>query len=144
MKPACLTMLILALSAPPLAAQQNTAPEQLLLELNRVQETESGGCQLTVVTTNRLPQGLTRAAWQIAIFDGDGVVQSLPVLDFGALVAGKTKVAIFELAGHPCYQIGQIVVNDVAECTAEGGENLRDACLTGLATRSLAHVDFGI
>ncbi|MDO5704517.1 MAG: hypothetical protein Q4G49_05500 [Paracoccus sp. (in: a-proteobacteria)] len=135
--------LILFLAALPATAQE-IVPDQLMLELNRALDTDTGSCQLTVITTNRLSQGLTRAAWQIAIFDRDGIVQSLPVLDFGALVAGKTKVAVFELAGRPCAEIGQIVVNDVAECTAEDGDNLRDACLSGLATRSRADISFGI
>lgn len=144
MKPACLTMLMLALSAAPLAAQQNAAPEQLSLELNRAEDSETGGCHLTLVAINRLSQGLTRAAWQVAIFDREGIVQSLPVLDFGALITGKTKVVSFELTGQPCDQIGQVIVNDVAVCTAEGGANLRDICLTRLATRSLADIGFGI
>lgn len=148
MRFARLCALFVTLAALPASAEEPALPDaaadQVLLELNRAIDTETGGCQLTVITTNRLPQGLARGAWQIAIFDTDGIVQSLPILDFGALVAGKTKVAIFELAGRPCADIGQIVVNDVAECMAEGGENLRDACLTGLATRSRTDIGFDI
>lgn len=118
--------------------------DNILLELNGASSTEAGGCQLTVVTTNRLDQDLNRAAWQVAIFDADGLVQSLPILDFGEMVSGKTKVAMFELPDRSCTDIGRIIVNDVAACTTGEGEDIRDACLTGLATQSRTDIDFGL
>ena len=130
-----------ALSAPGAWAQTG---DGILLELNAAAPSEQGGCRLTVVVTNGLPQGLERAAWQVAIFDAAGVVQSLPGLDFGQLVSGKTKVAMFELQGRPCDQIGRIIVNDVAECRADDGTDMRNPCLTGLATRALTDIEFGI
>ncbi|RNF34460.1 hypothetical protein [Paracoccus methylarcula] len=123
---------------------QATASDSISLELNGATTTEAGGCQLTVVTTNRLDRDLDRAAWQVAIFDAAGVVQSLPILDFGAMVSGKTKVAMFELPGRGCTDIGRIIVNDVAACTTGDGDDLRDACLTGLATQSRTDIDFGL
>ncbi|SIS57262.1 hypothetical protein [Paracoccus saliphilus] len=123
---------------------QTDIVDSILLELNGATSTEAGGCQLTVVTTNRLDQDLDRAAWQVAIFDAAGVVQSLPILDFGAMVSGKTKVAMFELPDRGCTDIGQIIVNDVAACTTGDGKDLRNACLTGLATQSRTDIDFGL
>lgn len=141
---------MLACAALPLAATAqdappDTAPEpEIQLELNAAAPSEAGGCRLTMVTTSRLPRGLRRAAWQVAIFDPQGVVQGLPILDFGALASGKTKVAMFELPGRGCEGIDRIVVNDVAECRAEDGADLRAACLGGLATQSRTDIDFGL
>lgn len=122
----------------------STNQSGVLLELNGAAAIETGGCRLTVVTTNQLDKGIKRAAWQVAIFDKGGVVQSLPILDFGALIAGKTKVAIFELQDRPCDQIGRIIVNDVAECRADDDSDMRDQCLTGLMTQSRTDIDFGL
>ena len=111
-------MLLAILSLTPAlpALAQDAAPAgTVMLELNGATDTEDGGCQLTVVTTNRLDQGIKRAAWQVAIFDKQGAVQSLPILDFGGLIPGKTKVALFQLPGRKCADIGRIVVNDVAD-----------------------------
>lgn len=133
--------------AAPLAHAQaaSTAPEgKILLELNSAVDTAEGGCQLTVVTTNRLDGGLKRAAWQVAIFDDAGVVQSLPILDFGAMIAGKTKVAVFSLPDRSCGKIGRIVINDVAECTGQDDSDRRAACLDGLTTQARTDIDFGI
>lgn len=128
----------------PSLAPISASDSAILLELNGAHPNEQGGCRLTVIAGNRLEQGLERAAWQVAIFDGSGRVQSLPVLDFGQLIGGKTKVAIFDLPDQPCDNVGRIIVNDVAECRGDEGSDLRDICLTGLATRSLADIDFGI
>lgn len=128
-----------------LAGQPASAQDQgILLELNAVRAAEDGGCRLTMVVTNGLDRGLARAAWQVAIFGRGGIVESLPVLDFGHLIAGKTKVSMFELAGRPCDGIGRIIVNDVAECRGEDGADLRETCLTGLSARTLTDIEFGI
>lgn len=143
-------LVMLALAPVPLVptvalAQEAAAPQgTVMLELNGAIDTEDGGCQLTVVTSNRLDQNIRRAAWQVAIFDAQGAVQSLPVLDFGSMISGKTKVALFQLPGRKCAEIGRIVVNDVAECSGEDGSDLRSQCLAGLATQTRADIDFGL
>lgn len=123
--------------------QDQAEQGQLVLELNNTQDTQNGTCQLTLVAENATGQALDRAAWQVAIFDRDGVVRALPVLDFGALVPGKTRVAVFELPGRPCGEIARIVVNDVAECRV-GGESQPDICLGRLSTRARGDIAFGI
>ena len=150
--PRCLGKLLVALSlgfASPALAQDGAAPDnKIMLELNGASDTEAGGCQLTIVATNQLETGIRRAAWQVAIFDKAGAVQSLPILDFGGMIAGKTRVGLFPLPDRPCAEIGRIVVNDVAECTADDGSDkgadLRDICLGGLATQTRTDIDFGL
>lgn len=147
----CLVAALLAQVLPAsLSAQEavvptiETASPTILLELNAVTSTETQGCRLTMVTTSRLEQTLERAAWQVAIFDKAGVVQDLPILDFGTLLAGKTKVAMFELPNRSCTDIGRIVVNDVAECRAQNGTDLRGQCLSALETQSRSDIEFGL
>lgn len=138
--PRCLGKLLVALSlgpASPVLACDAAAPDnRIMLELNGAADTEAGGCQLTIVATNQLETGIRRAAWQVAIFDKAGAAQSLSILDFGGMIAGKTGVGLFPLPDRPCSEIGRIVVNDVAECTAddgtEKGADLRDICLGGI------------
>ena len=135
-----------ALASPALAGDAApAAPDgKIVLELNGAADTEDGGCKLTLVATNRLDKPIRRAAWQVAIFDRAGAVQSLPILDFGGMIAGKTRVGIFPLPGRSCGDIGRIVVNDVAECSAEDGADLRDTCLGKLATQNRTDIDFGL
>lgn len=132
----------LALSGPALA--QGDAQKPLLLQLNGAETTPEGACQLTLVVTNRLPTGLSRAAWQVAIFDPSGAVKGLPVLDFGALPSDKTKVARFAIPGGGCDKIGRIVLNDVAHCAGSDGSDQRQACLTGLDAQNRSEIEFGL
>ena len=135
---AALLSLVLAQTA---AAQDSGG---VVMELNGLADAQNDSCALTMVTTNRLPQGLQRAAWQVAIFDANGTVRALPVLDFGALVAGKTRVISFVIPGGTFTSLGRVVVNDVVECTADDGSDLRDRCLGNLATQNRSNIEFGI
>lgn len=134
----------LAFAQPALAQDSAAATGDVLLELNGLTDAAGDSCTLTFLTTNRLQQGLQRAAWQVAIFDADGAVKVLPVLDFGALIAGKTRVIPFVIPGGNCASIGRIVVNDVIECTADDGGDLRDLCLGNLTTQNRSSIEFGI
>lgn len=131
---------VLGLIAAPVAAQDGSAFE---LDLNGATETEGGGCRLTYVATNRSDQAFERTAFQVGLFDADGAVTRLLVLEFGALVAGKTKILQFELAGSSCASISRIVVNDVAACTLADG-TASDFCLSGLVATSRTAIQFGI
>ena len=138
-----LTFGILSLSFPTAISAQETAA-QFTLELNAAAETEGGGCRLTYVASNRSDFALDRTAYEVAVFNAEGVVQRLLVLEFGALVSGKTKVLQFDLAGSPCASISRIVVNDVAACTLEATSEPSDVCLDGLSASSRTAIQFGI
>jgi hypothetical protein len=130
------------IGSPHAMAQQASAPTPALsLELNGVQPSEKG-CRLTFVVANELGADLTRAAFEIALFNDAGVADRLTVLEFKDLPAGKTKVSRFDLAGTDCARVSRVLVNSVAECTGQGVEPA--ACLRGLKTSSRAGIAFGL
>lgn len=126
----------------PLSAQEGSP--QFTLELNAAAETDAGSCRLTYVASNQSDLALDRTAYEVAVFDAQGVVQRLLVLEFGALVSGKTKVLQFDLGGSPCTSISRIVVNDVAACTRADNGEAADICLNGLAASSRTAIQFGL
>lgn len=114
------------------------------LELNSATDTSAGSCRLTYVASNQSDTALDRTAYEVAIFDAEGVVTRLLVLEFGALIEGKTKILQFDLAGTECASISRIVINDVAGCVeAEGGAD-SDLCLNGLTASSRTDIEFGL
>ena len=158
-KLAVLTFLLAA--APALAQDQAPAPAastaaseteattdagRIVLELNGATDTDSGACRMTFVATNDSGAAFDRTAWQVGVFDAEGIVRSILVLEFGALVDGKTKIVLFDLPGSGCADISRVVVNDVAQCQPEGAPEteLADACLDALETRTRTDIDFGI
>ncbi len=123
------------------ASAQQAPSSSLSLELNGLQASEKG-CRLTFVVANELGADLTRAAFEIALFNEAGVVDRLTVLEFKDLPAGKTKVSRFDLAGTDCAKVSRVLVNSVAECSGEGIDPA--ACLRGLKTSSRAGIAFGL
>lgn len=126
-----------------IAAVAQDAKPQFTLDLNAAAETEAGACRFTYVASNQSDTALDRAAYQLAVFDAEGVVTRLLVLDLGAMVGGKTKILQFELAQTPCAAISRIVLNDVVACTAAGGA-ASDVCMSGLVATSRTAIQFGL
>ncbi|WP_429090803.1 hypothetical protein [Aminobacter sp. BE322] len=122
-------------------AQSAPATPELLLELNAATPSDKG-CHLTFVVSNRLGAELSRAAFEIALFNQAGVVDRLTVLDFERLPAGKTKVTRFDLPGTDCTKVNRALVNQATDCAGPGVEP--SACLKLLRTESKSGIAFGI
>ena len=122
-----------AQSAPPAPA--------LVLELNAAQPSDKG-CRFTFVVTNNLGAELSKAAFEIALFNQAGVVDRLTVLDFKELPAGKTKVTRFDLSGTDCTKVSRVLINQATDCA--GGGIDASACLKALRTESRSGIAFGI
>jgi hypothetical protein len=122
------------------AAQQAPAP-QLALELNAAQPSQKG-CRLTFVVANSLGKDLSKAAFEIALFNELGVVDTLTVLDFNELPSGKTKVSRFDLPGYDCAKVSRVLVNRATECVGDGIEPR--ACMRQLAPTTKSKIAFGL
>ncbi|RJT32830.1 hypothetical protein D3227_25895 [Mesorhizobium waimense] len=124
------------------AHAEGTAPGQgLSLELNGAQPSDKG-CRLTFVVANNLGADLSKAAFEIALFNDAGVVDRLTVLDFKDLPAGKTKVTRFDLAGTDCAKLGRVLINSATECVGAGVEPA--TCLRSLKTATKTGIAFGL
>ncbi|RWM11089.1 hypothetical protein [Mesorhizobium sp.] len=140
--------LAMSLGPAPAWAQSAPAPASgpaqgpaLSLELNAAQPSEKG-CRLTFVVNNALGADLSKAAFEIALFNEAGVVDRLAVLDFKDLPAGKTKVARFDLAGADCGRLSRVLINSATECAGSGVEPA--ACMRALKTSTKTAIAFGI
>ena len=140
--PTTMALLALALLATPSGAQD--AAEEFTLELNAATETSEGNCRLTYVAANQTDTALDRTAYEVAVFNAEGIVTRLLVLEFGALIEGKTKILQFDLSGAGCADISRIVVNDVASCTISGSTEESPLCMSNLVARSRTAIQFGI
>lgn len=119
---------------------QETAPA-LLLELNAAQPSDKG-CRLTFVVTNNLGGDLERAAFELALFNAEGIVDRLTVLEFRDMPDGKTKVSRFDLSGTDCAKVSRVLVNHAADCVGVGIEPA--ACMRQLKTSTKGSIAFGV
>ncbi len=95
------------------------------LELNTAND-EGAGCRLTYVATNNTSVALQKSSYEVAVYNTEGIVQRLLVLEFGWLPVGKTRVVQFDLPEQGCASISRISVNGPVECASEAGE--QDVC----------------
>lgn len=128
------------------AAQESAqAPAQaaaaLTIDLNALQPSDRG-CRFTFVATNELGGELARAAFELVLFDTDGMVSRLTVVDFKDLPQGKTKVRQFDFSGIDCATIGRVLVNDSTECAGTGIDPR--ACIQNLKPQTRTEVVFGL
>ena len=131
--------LVATASLSPALAQED--PPALALELNAVEPSQKG-CRLTFVVKNGLGTQLSRAAFEVALFNDLGVVDRLTVLDFRDLPSGKTKVARFELAGTDCSKVTRVLINGATDCRGDGVAP--EACMNQLRTTAKARIEFGL
>lgn len=136
-----LALSLMAFLFPAGAAFSQEAAPALSLELNASQPSEKG-CRLTFVVNNGLGTDLSKAAYEIALFNEAGVVDRLTVLDFKELPAGKTKVVRFDLAGTDCSKVSRALVNNSTECTGTGIDPA--TCMQKLKTSTKTGIAFGI
>lgn len=140
MRGAASLILSLMIGLSPLPARAQQADAHLALDLNALQPSQ-GGCRLTFVVANHLPTPIDRAAFEMALFNKDGVVDRLSVLDFKGLPAGKTKVSRFDLSGVQCDAISRVLINDATAC--DGAGTAADTCMSTLRTTSKSGIQFG-
>ena len=125
------------------AAAQEPAQEgpALTVELNALQPSDRG-CRFTFVATNNLGGELGRAAFELVLFDTEGMVSRLTVVDFKDLPQGKTKVRQFDFSGLDCTKIGRVLINDSTECAGTGIDPR--ACIQNLKPQTRTEVVFGL
>jgi hypothetical protein len=120
-------------------AQSDAGGGSFMLELNNAQ-TEGQGCRLTYVATNETGMDIEEIGYEVAVFDTEGVVDRLLILEFGRLSDGRTKVVQFDLADASCDGISRLLVNGVAACTAADGSE--PDCMDMLDTSTRGAIAF--
>ncbi|WP_246752813.1 hypothetical protein [Sinorhizobium sp. BG8] len=124
---------LLGLVVPAVAQEPAPAKAALEVELNTLAPSQKG-CLFTFVAGNHLERAISRVSFEFVIFNEKGTVERMVVLDFRDLPLGKTKVRQFDLPGTKCEAVKRLLINDAPVCEGEG--LAKDACATGLVTRS--------
>ncbi|WP_099866378.1 hypothetical protein [Pararhizobium haloflavum] len=132
-----LTLSILSASA--LAQDAGETDGALSLELNTLQETDTG-CLFTFVAENGLEASLEKAAYEVVLFNGEGLVERMTVLDFQDLPAERTRVRQFNLSDTSCGDVSRVLINDVSTCSGDGVEPA--TCMDRLSVSSQSDVEF--
>ena len=131
-------MILLAVGTAPVTAQDSEAA--LTVELNGLEQVDKA-CRMTFVVENALAATITKAVFEVALFDAKGLVERLMVLDFRDLPKSRTRVRQFDAADTSCGAVSRILVNDATECAGEGLDPA--ACIAALRTSTTTQTKFG-
>ena len=131
-------MILLAVGTAPVTAQDGEAA--LKVELNGLEQVDKA-CRMTFVVENALAATITKAVFEVALFDAKGLVERLMVLDCRDLPKGRTRVRQFDAADTSCGGVSRILVNDATECAGEGLDP--EACIAALRTSTTTQTKFG-
>ena len=131
-----------AQDAPAATGPQATTPAgaatepNIGVELNKL-ETLKNGCRAYVVVNNKSQTEFKTLKLDLVLFRPDGIIGRRFAVDLAPVRPTKRSVKLFDLDGVACDQVGSFLINDVLECSKQGGGD-EPNCLGRLSVSSLA------
>ncbi len=110
----------------------------LRIELNALDPVEEA-CRVSFLIQNGHAQDIDSAVFEAVLFDADGRVDRLTLLDFGALPAARPRVRQFMVPDLACDGLGRVLINGAETCEGEG--LAQGACMEGLELDSRTDVE---
>ena len=133
--------LLTALLAAPALASDTTAHRDagaIGIELNAL-EAQDGACRLIFVAENDAGADIAALVLEAVLFDAEGRVAALTLLDFRDLPAGRMRVRSFDMPGLECGALERLLINDVAAC--DWATEATQDCAAALSVRSRVDVE---
>ncbi|PTX03988.1 hypothetical protein [Pararhodobacter aggregans] len=122
----------LAQSAPAQSAPDQTTPA-VSVELNAIHPRD-GACQFVLVGQNGTEADIDRLVLEAVLFDTEGRVATMTLLDLQDLPAGRMRVRSFEIGGITCEGVSRLLINGVSTCEPEG-------CGAAIEARSVTPIE---
>ena len=134
-RPIVLGIAVLAgLFAGPVAAQDS----RLTVELNKVEDAETGGCRAFFLFRNATDTTFEGFEMSLAILDAGGVIDRLLTVDAAPLPAARTTLKLFEVPELGCAQISEVLLHDVATCKPQNADEIDCFAIMDLVSRTQA------
>lgn len=109
------------------------------VELNKLKQVDNA-CRAYLVTQNLTDTDFKSLQLDVVMFDDKGIVAKRLAVEIGPMPAHKTRLKVFDIAGLPCENIGQLLLNDVIQCKDSHGK--RNDCLALIRVTSRGDVAF--
>lgn len=132
---------VLAANLPAVLAAQEVAvpaPGSLAVELNKFEDTETGGCRAFFLFRNETGLSFDGFEMSLAIFDGAGIIDRLLSIDAAPLPAARTTLKLFEVPDLACANIAEILLHDMPVCRPQNAERIDCFPLLALTSKASA------
>jgi hypothetical protein len=129
------------LAAPAMAqdGDQNRAQSgRLIVELNKLEEGEGGGCRAYFLFRNQTGATLEGFEMSLAILDTAGVIDRLLTIDAAPLPAARTTLKLFEIPQTGCAAISEMLVHEIGSCRPQNADEMDCFGITDLVSRAPA------
>ena len=112
---------VLALCASlPVAAE----PGRLLVELNKFEEIDGGGCRAFFLFRNQTDNSFAGFEMSLAILDTNGVIDRLLSIDAAPLPLARTTLKLFEIPDIGCTGISEILLHEITSCKQQNADEM--------------------
>lgn len=113
---------------------------RLLVELNKFEENEGGGCRAFFLFRNQ--SGMTLEGFEIslAVLDTGGTIDRLLTIDAAPLPVARTTLKLFEIPETACTDISEMLLYDVPSCQPQNADAIDCFEIMDLASRAPARL----
>ena len=106
------------------AVSVQAAPGQLTVELNKFEETETGGCRAFFLFRNETGMSFDGFEMSLAILDTNGVIDRLLSIDAAPLPVARTTLKLFEIPDTTCSGISEILLHELTSCRPQNADEM--------------------
>ncbi|MEN8742531.1 MAG: hypothetical protein ABF308_22540 [Phaeobacter gallaeciensis] len=131
-------MVAVTLIALPRNAMAETGP--LLVELNKTEEIDGGGCRAFFLFRNQTGKSFAGFEMSLAILDAGGVIDRLLSVDAAPLPVQRTTLKLFEIPDIACSNITEILLHDITSCQPQNEEQMDCFPILNLESRAAAQL----
>lgn len=97
---------------------------RLTVELNKFEDSETGGCRAFFLFRNRTDITLEGFEMSLAILDSGGVIDRLLTIDAAPLPSSRTTLKLFEVPDLQCSGISEILLHEIGSCKAQNADEM--------------------
>ncbi len=108
----------------------------LLVELNKAEEIEGGGCRAFFLFRNQTGKSFSGFEMSLAILDAGGIIDRLLSIDASPLPVQRTTLKLFEIPEISCSNISEILLHDVTSCQPQNEAEMDCFPILTLGSRS--------
>lgn len=114
------------------------ATNGLLVELNKFEEIETGGCRAYFLFRNGTENSFEGFEMSLAILDGQGVIDRLLSIDAAPLPVARTTLKLFEIPEIACGDISEILLHELNSCKPQNADEMDCFPILALGSKTSA------
>ena len=109
---------------------------RLVVELNKFEANEEGGCRAFFLFRNQTDLTLEGFEMSLAILDTGGVIDRLLTIDAAPLPAARTTLKLFEVPDISCTAISEILLHELSSCRPQNADEMDCFPIIDLVSRT--------